>query len=69
MRSVDQTSRALRALAKALVDNETRTTQRERESLTEAVFRTVMESERKPETASNGHNERGINANTLRDRR
>jgi hypothetical protein len=42
MRSVDQTSKALRALAKALVDNEHRTTELERERLTVAVFGAIL---------------------------
>jgi hypothetical protein len=62
MRSVDQTAKALCALAKALVDNAKRTTECERESLTEAVFKTVMERERMP---ANGHNERTVNADTV----
>jgi len=44
MRSVNQTAKALCALAKTLADNATRTTDQERESLTEAVFKTVMEN-------------------------
>lgn len=65
MRSVEQTSRALRSLAKALVDNETRMTELEREKLTEAVFRTVMERERMPINGNNKQETR--NAITLRD--
>jgi hypothetical protein len=58
MRSVKQTAKGLRALAKALVDNETRTTEVERESLTEAVYRAVMERER---IVAYAPNERTIN--------
>jgi hypothetical protein len=63
MRTVDQTSKALRALAKALVDNETRMSEQMRESLTEAVHRTVME-----QIPANGHNERNANADTVSNR-
>jgi hypothetical protein len=62
MRSVDQSAKALRALAKVLTENELRTTERERESLTEAVFRAVMEREQLP---VNGHIERSVNADTV----
>jgi hypothetical protein len=45
MKSVKQTIMALSALAIALRDNEKRTTDKERESLTQAVFCAVMQSE------------------------
>jgi hypothetical protein len=66
VRSVDKTALALRALAKALVDNEHRMTEVERESLTWAVHKTVMEREPLP---ANGHNERTVNADTIRNSR
>jgi hypothetical protein len=65
MRSVNQTVKALTALAIALRDNEKRTTDKERESLTEAVFCAVMQSERMP---ANGNNERKVDANTVSNR-
>lgn len=65
MRSVSETSAALRALAKVLVDNETRMTEQERESLTRAVFKTIMQRERIP---VNGNNKQEThNAITLRN--
>jgi hypothetical protein len=66
MRSVDQTAKALTALAIALVKNKTRMSEQMRESLTEAVHKTVMEPERMP---ANSHNERSVNADTIRNSR
>jgi hypothetical protein len=63
MRSVDQTAKALRALAKVLVDNETRMSEQMRESLTEAVHRTLME-----QMPANAYNERSVNADTVSNR-
>lgn len=69
MRSVEETSAALRALAKALVDNEYRTTELMRERLTAAVFKAVMEPERMPANGHNHNNGRKINANAISNRR
>jgi hypothetical protein len=65
MRSVNQTVKALTALAIALRENERRTTDKERESLTKAVFCAVMQSERMP---ANGNNERKVDADPISNR-
>lgn len=62
MRSVNQTVKALTALAITLRDNEHRTTDKERESLTQAVFCAVMQAERMP---ANGNNERSVDADSI----
>jgi hypothetical protein len=63
MRSVDQAARAFRALAKALEDNKTKTTDKQRTRLTVAVFKAVMQPERMP---ANGHHaERKIDESVI----
>jgi hypothetical protein len=65
MRPVDQTAQALSALAIALVKYRMRMSEQMRESLTEAVHRTIMEVE--PLPAIN-HDERTVNADTISNR-
>ena len=64
MRPVDQTSAALRALAKMLTDNEWLMTDAERERLTVAVFKALM-----GRPAKNGRRyKRRVNADVVSNR-
>lgn len=65
MRSIDQTSKALYALAKALADNAHRMTEQERESLTYAVFKAIMENENEIGIVNHRQRERRRNGDTL----
>jgi hypothetical protein len=66
MRPVDQTVKALSALAIALAKNQTRMSEQMRESLTEAVHKTVME---RPAPTNGHNNERTVNADTISNSR
>ena len=66
MRPVDQSVKALSALAIALLNNQHRMSEQMRESLTEAVHKTVME---RPAPVNGQNNERTSNADTISNSR